>query len=212
MDLSHPISTAIPSLDGPVLAALAGTTQPLTGRRVHSLVGAGSETGVRKVLHRLADTGLVVAVEVGASTVYTLNRDHIAAAAVQELASLRELLFERLRVSIGSWTVTAVHASVFGSAARGDGALSSDIDILLVSADQTDPEDPVWVDQVSALADGVYRWTGNHAQIYGLSVTQLQDHLAAGEPIVDEWARDAVRVHGPEFRHLRHQLVDRSRG
>jgi predicted nucleotidyltransferase len=212
MDLSHPISTAIPSLDGPVLAVLAGTTQPLTGRRVHSLVGAGSETGVRKVLHRLADTGLVVAVDVGASTVYTLNRDHIAAAAVQELASLRELLFERLRVSIGSWAVAAVHASVFGSAARGDGALSSDIDILLISADETDPEDPVWADQVSELADGVYRWTGNHAQVYGLTATQLQDHFAAAEPIVEEWTRDAVKVHGPDFRQLRHQFVSRSLG
>jgi len=207
MDLSHPVSTAIPSLDGPVLAVLAGTTQPLTGRRVHSLVGVGSETGVRKVLHRLAGTGLVLAVEVGASTVYTLNRDHLAAAAVQELASLRELLFERLRVSIGSWTVAAVHASVFGSAARGDGALSSDIDILLISADETDAEDPGWDDQVGRLADGVHRWTGNHAQIYGLSVTQLRNHLVAGEPIVEAWDRDAVRVHGPEFRQLRRQLA-----
>lgn len=212
MDLTRPISTVVPSLDGPVLAVLAGTIQPLTGRRVHSLAGVGSETGVRKVLHRLSETGLVTAAEVGASTVYTLNREHLAAPAVRDLTTLRQLLVDRLRDAFGSWPRLPRHASLFGSAARGDGTLTSDVDILLISHDETDQEDPEWVEQVSDLADHVYRWTGNHAQIYELSPTQFQEHLVAREPIVQEWIRDSVTLYGPEFRQLRNQLVHRALG
>lgn len=208
MDLTRPISTVVPSLDGPVLGVLAGTTQPLTGRRVHGLAGVGSETGVRKVLHRLVETGLVTAAEVGPSTVYALNRDHLAASAVLELTALRQLLIERFRGVFLSWSPQPLrHASLFGSAARGDGSVTSDIDLLLITDSETEQEEPSWVEQVGDLADRVHRWTGNHAQIYELSPSQFQQHLTAQEPIVQEWARDSITLFGPGIRQLRNQFT-----
>lgn len=208
MDLTRPISTVIPSLDGPVLAVLAGTRQPLTGRRIHSLTGAGSETGIRKVLHRLTETGLVTASEVGPATVYLLNRDHLAAPAIQELTTLRQMLIERLRGVFQSWFPQPLrHASLFGSAARGDGSISSDIDLLLITDSEAEQEEPAWNELVGDLADRAYRWTGNHAQIYELSPSQFQQHLTAPEPIVQEWIRDSVTLYGPDFRQLRNQFV-----
>lgn len=208
MDMSQPIGTVIPTLDGPVLAVLARTSQPLTGRKIHHLADGGSETGTRRVLRRLADTGLVSATEVGASVQYALNREHLAAAAVLELTTLRQRLFERIEAAIEQWALELepIHASVFGSTARGDGDLRSDVDLLLVHSFTDEP--PVgWVEHVAELGDQVYGWTGNHLQTYELSEAELTDHLQVGEPIVKDWLRDAVTVCGPDFRSLRHRII-----
>ena len=203
MDMSQPISTVVPSLDGPVLQVLARTSRPLTGRRVHSLTGAGSEAGVRRVLNRLGETGLVTVEEAGASLLYALNRDHLAASAVQQLANLRGLLVDRLRATIENWRQAPVHASLFGSTARGDGDLSSDVDLLLVHPPLDGGSSGGWHEQVSDLADHVLRWTGNTAQSYQLSPTEFAQHVLSREPIVDEWIRDAVTLVGPGVRELR---------
>ncbi|HYU85650.1 MAG TPA: nucleotidyltransferase domain-containing protein [Kribbellaceae bacterium] len=192
----------ITTLDGPVLAALARTTEPLSGSRVQRLAGAGSETGVRKVLRRLAATGLVTVSEAGASRMYALNRNHLAAAAVLQLTSLRQLLVDRIRALIATWDPRPIHASLFGSTARGDGDLDSDVDILLIHEDFADPPSS-WSDQVSDLAERVHEWTGNHAQMYEFSASQLGEHLVAGEPIVQDWIRDGITLAGVDFRHLR---------
>jgi len=203
--MSQPIGTVIPTLDGPVLSVLARTELPLTGRKVHQLAAGGSESGTRKVLRRLARTGLVTATEVGASIQYALNREHLAAAAVLELTGLRQRLFQRIRSAIEQWSLKPTHASIFGSTARGDGDLDSDVDLLLVHK-FTDPPD-AWVRQVGELGEQVYAWTGNHLQTYELSETELAAHLQAGEPIVKDWVRDGVTVLEPDFRSLRARII-----
>lgn len=200
--MSQPVSTVVPSLDGSVLAVLARTSQPLTGRKIHQLAASGSETGTRNVLRRLAGTGLVTATEVGASVQYALNRQHLAANVVLELTELRQRLFERMRDAIEQWSPKPVHASVFGSTARGDGDLRSDVDLLLVHQ-FTDEPPPDW----DELGEQVYAWSGNHLQTYELSEGELADHLRAGEPIVKEWARDAVTIYGPDFLDLRNRIA-----
>lgn len=204
--MSQPISTAIPTLDGPVLAVLARTSQPLTGRKIHQLAAGGSETGTRKVLRRLAATGLVTATEVGASVQYALNREHLAAVAVLELTTLRLRLFERMRAVIDQWApeIQPTHASVFGSAARGDGDLRSDVDLLLVHGFTGHPP-AEWIGHVAALGDQVHGWTGNHLQTYEISATELAHHIQSDDPIVKDWLRDGVLVAGQELRSLRNR-------
>jgi predicted nucleotidyltransferase len=201
MDMSNPTSTVIQTMDGPVLDVLARTTAPLTGRKVHQLAAAGSETGTRNVLRRLASTGLVEATEVGPSVQYKLNRDHLAANAVLELTSLRQRLFDGIRGEIQGWRIQPMHASIFGSSARGDGGLSSDVDLLVVHKfNAVEGPTQTWIDQVADLADQVYRWSGNHLQAYELSSRGFLQHIQAGELIINDWRRDAITVSGPEFR------------
>lgn len=205
MDMSLPINTVIPTLDGLVLTVLARTTQPLTGRRVHQLASGGSETGTRRVLHRLAATGLVIANQVGGSIQFSLNREHLAARPVIELTRLRQELFDRIGTAIKDWAVPPIHAGVFGSTARGDGDLDSDVDLLLVH--RYDDLPPQWTDQVGELAEQVHAWTGNHLQTYALSNADLGRHFAAAEPILNDWLTDSVAVYGPQFRHLRNEIM-----
>jgi DNA-binding transcriptional ArsR family regulator len=165
MDLSEPWAAVCPTLDGPVLAALAGTSRPLAAREVARLVRRGSWGGVRKVLVRLAHHGVVSMQEAGNVTLYSLNRRHLAAPAVDLLVGLREELVRRLSEAITSWSVPAVHASLFGSAARGDGGVTSDIDLFVVRPRSVDQDDATWRAQVDQLAVDVLAWTGNHAGI-----------------------------------------------
>lgn len=97
MDLKHPFAVVTPTVDGDVLAVLAGAEAAFTGREVHRLVGQYSEAGVRKVLGRLVEQGIVLVERAGPSYLYRLNRDHLAAPQIIALAGLRAELLGRLR-------------------------------------------------------------------------------------------------------------------
>lgn len=186
MDVSMPITTVVPSLDGPVLGALAATTSPLGLAGVHARAGRGSKSGIRSVLLRMVDEGLVLEVPGG----YVLNRDHIAAPAVEMLASLHGELTGRIRAAVADWPRSPGLVGVFGSVARRDGDASSDIDVLVVA------DDPDLDDRVDQLAEQIRRWTGNRAQIIGRTPKEIARLRRAKEPILSEWARDLVVIVG----------------
>lgn len=186
MDVSAPIRSVVPSLDGPVLAVLASTTAPVGLAEVHRLVGRASKSGVRQVLLRLVGEGLVHDVPGG----YLLNREHLAAPAVDLLANLHGELVARIRAETERWGPPVDLVGLFGSAARRDGDSSSDIDVLVVS-DAADLDD--FVDR---LADRVRTWTGNPAQILGLSRAALRRLRRAKEPITAAWDRELVVICG----------------
>jgi predicted nucleotidyltransferase len=171
----------------------------MTGRQVHRLVGHGSHRTVQLSLHHLAAEGLLDVREYGPSKLYTLNREHLAANAVLMLIGIRGLMVDRLRSTIAEWELAPAHASLFGSAARGDGDQDSDIDLFLVRPDQVDAEDERWRAQVDLLREGVIRWTGNRAAPSELSESELRALLAQPTPIVAELRQDAVVLSGMNF-------------
>jgi len=157
--VAHPLRGIIPTLDAPVIETLAATTRPLTGREVNRIAGVGSARGVQLVLRRLASQGLVLVEERGNAGFYLANREHLAWPALESLARLRLALRARLSEEIGAWPIQPLHASVFGSAARGDGDSASDIDLLMIRPDEIESVE-LWDDQLDRLRDGVPRWTG----------------------------------------------------
>lgn len=194
MDLSDPAAAVVPSLDGAVLAVLARTTKPLTGREIHRLAGRGSQHGIQRLLHRMDEHGLVDVVRAGPANLYTLNRDHVAAEAVVALAALRARLFQRIRENLESWPTPPVAAAIFGSAARGDGTAESDIDVFVVRPDGVDAEDESWSDSVDSLAQAIMRWSGNRASIIQTTRAEIQQMMEREAPIVAELRRDAVAL------------------
>jgi predicted nucleotidyltransferase len=203
MNLARPHTAVMGgALEGEVLSVLAGTTRPLTGRQIARLATHGSDRGLRLALNRLADQGLVDAIEAPPAVLYSLNRDHIAAPVAIQLAGLRGELLQRLRAAIAEWQVPAVHASIFGSAARGEGDASSDIDLLVVRPQSADSEDRAWRDQLHELAAAIERWTGNPAGIAEVGEEELADLAKERRPIVQELERDAITLAGPEARRL----------
>ncbi|WP_432533723.1 nucleotidyltransferase domain-containing protein [Kineococcus arenarius] len=197
MDLGQPVRAVVPSLDGPVLTVLAGLATPISGREVARLVGTASPAGVQRVLTRLAAEGVVHAERRTNTVYYSANREHLAWPAVEVLAGLRRELLRRIAERVEAWPVPVHTAAVFGSLARGEGNTDSDVDLLLVRADDlTGEQSQVWEEQVDALVTAVQAWTGNRAQPYDISVQELRAHVDAGEPIVQSWQREAITLAG----------------
>lgn len=192
----------MPTVDGDVLITLSRVSHPLTGRGVARLVRERSVAGVAEALDRLVRQGLVTRVEIPPAMVHTLNRDHLAAPAIEILAEMRTALLDRLKRAVSGWEIAPVHVSMFGSAARGDGSSDSDIDLLVVRPGGIDSEDAVWAEQVGALRKLVSDATGNRASIFELVATEIEQMIDDAPPIVGELRRDAIDLAGTPLREL----------
>jgi len=198
MDLARPYTAICPTLDAGVLSVLAGTTRPLTGREIARLLGRPSHSGVLDTLNRLSEHGLVDREEAGRAFLFTLNREHLAAPAVDLLAHMRSELFDRLYREVDSWGITPVHVSLFGSMARGEGDTRSDVDLFLVRPEGVEREDPRWREQLDMLARKVQRWTGNPAGIVELGKEEVPRLRKQEPPILAELRADAITIAGVE--------------
>jgi nucleotidyltransferase-like protein len=198
VNLSSPYTAALSKTDGRVLSVLAGTTKPLGGREVARLAGV-SQNGAWRALRRLVDQGVVIEQPAGGrSMLYTLNRDHLAAEPIIALTRLRSILFERLRQHLAAWEVQPIHASIFGSAARGDGDTGSDIDILIVRPRDMAEEDERWRSQIDSLAAVIHSWTGNHAGIAEISERDLARLRRERPPVIENVDADGITLIGDE--------------
>lgn len=185
---------------------LAGTKRPLSGREVARLSG-GSRSTVARALLRLADHGIVTVQEAGAGAalLYSLNREHVAADPIVDLLNLRLRLFERLAAEIQAWQVVPLHASIFGSAARGDGSTSSDIDVFIVRPAAVGIEDAAWRTNLDRLPNLIVTWTGNHAGIAEVAEGDVRRLEHEHPAILEELDRDSITLVGPPVREVLEQ-------
>lgn len=201
MDVSKPFTAISTGVDADLLVVLAGSTAPRSGRELARRAGR-SNTGAQHVLDRLVEHGLVNRAEVGRTFLYSLNRDHLLAPIVEGMAGARAELIHRLREAIKEWKSPAVHASLFGSTARGGGDARSDIDLLVVRPADIDFDNIGWRNQIDELADSVHRWTGNHAGIAEISEGDLPRLRKDRPPVVEEVGEDAIDLAGEPTRKL----------
>ena len=203
MQLNKPFATVTPTLDGDVLAVLATHDVTFTTGQVHRILKDFSEEGIRKVLTRLVEQGVVMADRVGNAFAYRLNTEHLAAEPIRALARLSNTFFNRLERHLENWQEQPAYGAVFGSVATGQMTLHSDVDILLVR--KHDSTDSVWSRQVGELAIAVTAWTGNDARV--VEYTEEELSKAGTEPMV----RDVVD-HGLTVAGSRAWLVKQLRG
>lgn len=205
MDLRSPISSVIRTSHGAVLAALAGTTAAMTAAQVASVVGpeSASPRAVRYALAELADDGLVLREQVGRLSTYRLNREHLAAAAIEALADLRRVLLGRIADEIGSWPIKPHRAVLFGSTARGDGDARSDIDLYLERPAAIDTEDEAWNAQRNELVADVRRWTGNDLEILEYGSEEVSDRAWDRDPVLAAIKGEGKVLHGAPVPRVR---------
>jgi predicted nucleotidyltransferase len=197
MHLSHPITDVVPSAHGRVLAVLAATTAPLTGRKIAELTDPRvSQPRVARILNELVTAGLVDRTPAGSASLFALNRDHLAAGPITGLAFLRAALWERIAETASGWSHRPDAVVVYGSTARGDGDTTSDIDLLVIRPEGVDESDPEWQRDVTDLASRIQRWTGNACEVLDRSLDELRTMATDGERLLSEIRRDGRAVVG----------------
>lgn len=192
MDFAHPLRVVSPTLDGDVLIVLAGADEEFSGRRIHRLVGHGSEPGVRKAAERLVGQGIVLRRQAGRANLYRLNRQHVSAEAIELLVGARSQLTAWLEEAIASWEIVPRCAAVFGSVARDQAGPDSDLDLLVVRPLQVYEEDATWQSQLGSLQRSATAWTGNDARIVELGEGELEQ----AEPLLAEVIREGIELFG----------------
>ena len=196
MDLSKPLAVVTPTLDAAVLQALAATTAWTSGAQVHRIADAGSPDGVRRVLSRLVVQGIVLADAHPHATLYLLNRDHVAAGPIIALTRVRTTIIERITAALGGWSPQPVHASLFGSFARGEGTMTSDIDVLVVISQAGSADLDARAAQIDRLATDILQWTGNRGHIMDPTPETLGAMVAGGDPLLASWRAEHINMMG----------------
>ena len=181
------MADVVPGVRGAVLATLARLSEPRTGRQI-ARASDQAQSSTARVLDDLVDAGLVLRATIGRDNTYCLNPEHVAADAICVLAGWRGKLVDRLLRTV-SRHPDVVAAWLFGSAARGDGNRSSDIDLLVVHNVSGEPG--VLADELSTLGRA---WTGNPVQVVEHSVESFASLVHERNPLVDAIRRDGIAL------------------
>lgn len=195
MNVAEPADLALPSAQAAVLRVLAGTTAGLSVREVARLSEV-APSRVSTVVRHASDRGLVVTERHRGTLICQLNREHLAADAIIALVTLRGRILDLLSAEISAWKRPPRHASLFGSAARGDGSIDSDLDVLLVPRSAQDRDTDAWDAQLYDTAQRVQRATGNSAAWLVLTLDELAAAKRNREQIIPELERDTITLAG----------------
>jgi len=196
-----------------VLNVLARTSEPLSGRKVAELTdGKVGQWRANEILGQLSDAGIVLREHRPPAKLYRLNHDHVAAPGILALAEMWTTLVQRMRDELATWELPPTSAGLFGSAARGEAASDSDIDVLLIRDDdrvRSDTEERQWHGQVDRLTERVQDWSGNTCEVLELSLAELGEAVKGEGRLVRDLRRDAIALAGRDLRTLVRRPVNR---
>lgn len=175
VNLAKPFRSLSPARDMDILRELAVSDVPRTGRRIAADAHVAHSTALR-ILDRLEDEGLVRSDAAGAARVFRLNEEHVLVPVIREIAMTRTRVIERFRSEIGGWRDQPYLAVIFGSFARGEAGVDSDIDVLVIPPKRVTDRDG-WDAQIGVLEKRGKAWSGN-----AVNIIEIDRAALAAEP------------------------------
>lgn len=208
MRLQNPFSAINSSnLEAQILYVLTRAEARFSAQEIHRLLPeGGSNQGTRNALQRLVQHGIALSEPVGNQAVYMFNRQHLLADARLNIAQAKRNFLAALHDMISAWRVQPLTVQLFGSAARIEMVVDSDIDIFLCWPDDADENE---IDARNAeLTHHASLWTGNDVRLLKYAASEV-----APSAIFTEIMRDGLNVLGdPNWlrRHLRKYKINDS--
>jgi predicted nucleotidyltransferase len=122
-----------------ILRLLVAQTAPLTGRQVAELAGL-TPAGAGRALEHLSGLGVVTRRRVGRAITHELQRDNVLVQTiVLPVLAAEGALVEDLKTALSeAFGDVALSVVLFGSVVSGDARPGSDVDVLVVTANQKD--------------------------------------------------------------------------
>ena len=195
MLFGEPFGGVIPGARGAVLGALLRTDAPMTGRQLHALLSDDySLWTVQEALKMLRRLGLVNSQSIGRAGVHTINEDHVAVEPLRALLDPIAALAEVVQETVGDDVKTVI---LFGSIARGEASVNSDVDLAVIA--------PAGWDGRTDLEDAVRTRLGNHCDVLVFTPEDFNGLSGTGEaePVVRQILTDGVSLIGSMPRRKR---------
>ncbi|MDX2375186.1 nucleotidyltransferase domain-containing protein [Microbacterium sp. LRZ72] len=194
------------AVEAAVLRVLARSDAGFSGRQVHALAGTGSTSSVHRALAGFVHVGLVTSEARPPAIIYRANREHVLWPSVEMGLTARSRVFESIRGFLDEIAPREVTESsrltvlIYGSVARRDSSLDSDIDLLLVYPDGVDSD--VRADLGYRLAEYVAHITGNETQVFSLERAEFDQRLAEQDAFLGGVVTDGIHIYGPTLAAL----------
>lgn len=191
MNLTEPHDLVMSRSTAAVLKVLIGAEASFSIRQIARIAEISVPQAMRIVNHG-SDRGLILVEQAGRSRMCRFNRDHLAASAMVQLITLRAQMIQVIGDEISTWAIKPMHSSLFGSAARGDGGVGSDLDVLIVRPEEV-PENQ-WEEQKYVSGLNLKKKIGNAVSWFDVSLVELKTAMEASEPIFSEWKKDGISL------------------
>lgn len=195
VDFRHPVEAVIPGAQGRVLAVLLSAGGELNLRTIARLAGV-SLAQTSRVVPSLVSLGLVERREVPPSSLFRLVPEHVVARPLLELADARRRVFAAMSAAAKEIDPAPVSVIVFGSFARGDDELGSDVDVVIVRPPAAEGDDEGWIEQVEQWRTTVGRIAGKRVEVLDVAVDDARAKLASRSPLWRDVRRDGHVVFG----------------
>ena len=202
MDFARPVQAVVPGAQGRILAVLAETSAELNLRALARLSGV-SLAQASRVLPGLVSLGMVERRDVPPAALFRVVSDHVAVRAVMELSRARDVVLGEIGRLAAELSPPPVSVIVFGSLARGDAGLDSDIDVVVVRPGAVGEESEAWRHDVEAWRQEVRRLSGNAVEIVEVGEREIGRLLRSRRPMWRDVVRDGVVVYGAPLADLR---------
>jgi predicted nucleotidyltransferase len=140
---------------------------------------------VQQALKALTQLGLVNTQTIGRAGVHTINEDHFSVAPLRVLLDPITALTDTVREAAGHDAKTVI---LFGSIARGEANIRSDIDLAVIA--------PAGWDARTDLEDAVRTRLGNNCDVLVFTPEDFTRLAEIGEPVVRGILTDGVALIG----------------
>jgi len=188
---------------GRLLAALARVDAELPISTLASVAGVG-RTRASGLISELSGLGLVDRREIGRTTMVRLARDNAVGSLVDRLGHLQSVVTDQLRLMAAEMDPAPLALVVFGSFARGEANVDSDIDVLAVRPGDADSDR--WADALATFATNARRLTGNPVQILEYDLAEFRRRASprakTGRAFWEALRRDGVILAGASVDEL----------
>ncbi len=181
-----------------LLRRLARESQPMSARQLGELTGI-THPAVAAALEPLVAEGIVTRRSAGPSYQYALQREHVVVETVLLPALAAEEATADLMAAelVGLLSADAVSVVLFGSAARGEHAAGSDVDVLVIAADS---RTCIRIEQTAEEQRGrFFRRFGRPLSVHCIARGDLAGRVP---PFVKAAAAEGVLLHGKDLREL----------
>ena len=191
----------MPGAQGRVLAVLAETTAELNLRTIAQLAGI-SQAQASRLLPDLVALGVVERREVPPASLFRLVPEHVASQVLLALARSTDTVLDEMGRLVEALPQRPVSVIVFGSFARREAVVDSDIDVVVRPA-EVDEDDDAWSASIETWRRDVRLLTGNPVEVLEVSADEAATKLAGRAQVWADIRRDGRVVHGLGVDQLR---------